>query len=136
MLLSFSWRMFYWESKNNYFVNEWQIWTILNVLSLIISFMGQTLWCFDCCWFADCYCCIGCMQAYWCCSCWICQPKFVAMFRPNWFMVGPCDQGYGEACLYRGMYCCIPEWMKKASLRETIGSKRYHLGDLAIVPAT
>ena len=94
--------------------------------------MGQTLWCFDCCWFAQFHC-VGCSYALFCCSCWVCMPDNVKAFRPDGCCLTGCNQGYGYTAICYGGYCCIPQWFISYSIREQIGTKRPNLGDLQLM---
>ena len=95
--------------------------------------MGQTIWCYDCCWFAQ-YHYVGCSCACCCFSWWCCQPDYMTMFRPqDCCLCGGANHGYGNTCICFGHYWCIPEWLYQYSIREQIGNKRPNLGDIQLI---
>ena len=94
--------------------------------------MGQTIFCYDCCWCADCYC-VGCSYSLFCFNCWMCQPTYLTMVRPNQCcLTGGCNHGYGATYLCYGGYCCAPDYLVSYSIRDHIGVKMPYLGDLQL----
>ena len=95
--------------------------------------MGQALWCYDCCWFAECKC-VGISWGLMCCNCWVCQPEDIAFFRNGSCCVTEgCSNGCGGTLCICGSYCCAPEWLQLYSIRTTIGDKRPVFKDIQIV---
>ena len=95
--------------------------------------MGQALWCYDCCWFAQCHC-TGFSIGLKCCGCWCCcVPNQINSFRENQNIQGA-PHGCGYTCGCLGCYICVPEWLMQYSVRQSIGDKRYTFEDIQIVP--
>ena len=98
--------------------------------------MGQGLWCYDCIWFAHCHHCMGVSCSLLCCNFWLCVPeRLMAVRRIGSLNIGGCSNGCGMSCCCSGYYCCIPEWLKKYSLRISIGDFSGPLGELQIIGA-
>ena len=95
--------------------------------------MGQTLWCYDFCWFNQCRC-VGLSCSFFICNCWMCIPQELEFFRGGECLkCGGCNNGYGYTLLCAGGYCCIPEWLKLYSIRSTIHDFRGPLNDVEII---
>ena len=98
--------------------------------------MGQTIFCYDCCWFAECYC-VGISWSCCCFNCWVCQPAYLAMIRPQGCCIsGGCGHGYGGTLCCCGEYWCAPEYLVNYSIRDHIGNKQPYLGDLQVTNST
>ena len=97
--------------------------------------MGQTLWCYDCCWYSHCYF-VGCSYSFFCCNCWVCQPAYMQMIRPQQCCLADgCKYGCGSTSLISGCYWCPPDFLINYSVRDTIGNKQatLQLGDMQLV---
>lgn len=95
--------------------------------------MGQALWCDDCIWFAHCRC-VGVSLSLLFCNCWVCIPEALELERnSDCCKCGGCSNGCGYTCICHGHYLCIPVWLYRYSLRQTIAQFTGELNDIKVI---
>ena len=95
--------------------------------------MCQGLSCCTCIWFNVCGAFPGCGLGLLCLGCFMCQDTEMKVLRGDSCCEVGCNQGLGMNYYCIGHMYFTPDWLKKYSIRKSIGELRGKMGDVVIV---